>query len=584
MITPFRPLLVAMLTAGATAQLPCWNSNLGSNLGLTDETISTAKSLGFAFAYGGSSYTDIQICDNGYVTLGATGGAPDWDPQPITLTGDPFGRICPLWIDLQPGLPGSGQVWFNTVPAVGNDPAHAVITWLDCFEYFGATPHTFQLVLIDGGGIRCSYDANLGANSSPWLIGASPGAGAAQNVVSFAGLPLATSGNATLHETGAGAFALAGTTIEWAIDGSGGYVVDLINGCASWTSYGTGCVGQFTSVYEWFQTTPSIDLSNSAFQLVFTGNAYVVSSSATAFVPPSAGAANLNLSDDSETAVTLASALPIPGGATVVLLVASNGHIATASNGAAFDFSPTPAELLAWPNTAWAVWRDFIPGAPGGGSIFFEEIGNLSIFTWDGVLGYAGTAAGTTPSTHQLQFDRTTGNVEFVFGQLDTISVSGFAGGEGWVIGFSPGGASVDPGSTDLSTALLAGSLTTFGADVAPLAIAMSAPPVVTTTIDFEVTNIAPTAAFGGLLYGLNASYAGINLASFGMPGCFQYNNQVAVTLFFPGGATSYAMPFTIPNFPGVPLYVQAAALDIVAPLTPLGAVASNGVEFITGL
>ena len=42
---------------------------------------------------------------------------------------------------------------------------------------------------------------------------------------------------------------------------------------------------------------------------------------------------------------------------------------------------------------------DLIPDDPASGGVFFEEVGNLSIITWDAVVGYVGRNAGTTPST-----------------------------------------------------------------------------------------------------------------------------------------------------------------------------------------
>ena len=91
--------------------------------------------------------------------------------------------------------------------------------------------------------------------------------------------------------------------------------------------------------------------------------AYVVLPGGATFVPPSATATNLGLGDDSETSVALSAAFPYPGGSTTSLNVASNGHVSTASNNAAFDYTPTPAEFLAWTNPTWAVWRDFICNA-----------------------------------------------------------------------------------------------------------------------------------------------------------------------------------------------------------------------------
>jgi len=103
-----------------------------------------------------------------------------------------------------------------------------------------------------------------------------------------------------------------------------------------------------------------------------------------------------------------------------------------------------------------------------------------------------------TSSTHQIQFDCSTGDVHFVFGQLDTVSVSGWAGAEGWIVGFTVAGPSADPGSIDLSATLAGSSITTFPQDTDPLALETAAVPIVNTTISLDVSNITPTAPFGG--------------------------------------------------------------------------------------
>lgn len=578
-------LLAIVLAAGtAQAQLPCWIADYGTNLALGDESVSAPQALGFSFAFDGAAWTAIQVCDNGYVTLGGGGGQADPDPDPVALNGAAFARICPFWVDLDPSAGGSGNVWFNAVPANGTDPAHAVITWRGVYEFRGLTPHTFQLVLVDGGAIRCAYGQDIAHNTSPWLVGASPGANATANAVTFLSTPFSTSAP-VLHEndpTG-GASALENRTIEWLPNGAGGYDVADLTGCAAFTEFGSGCVAAYTSFYEFFPTTAAIDLANTAFELTLNAGAYDVSSSSVAFVPPSATAFNLNLADDAETTVLLATPLPYPGGSATMLTVGSNGHVAIAPNGAAFDFSPSPAELLSWPNAAWAVWRDLIPDDPASGGVFFEEIGNVSIITWDAVVGYDGQVPGVTPSTFQFQFDRSTGNVAIVFGALDTTSVSTWPGGDGWLIGYSPGGPALDPGNFDLSTLAAAGPLGTAATDIAPLTITADAPPAMMTQIGLVVDNVSPTAAFVGVVFGFQKFDPGMSLAGIGMPDCFQYGNQLSVQLVLPGGATQVTVPFLIPRFAGVRMIVQAAGFDPASNPNPLGVVASNGLELMLG-
>jgi len=341
---------------------------------------------------------------------------------------------------------------------------------------------------------------------------------------------------------------------------------------------GAGCGGTYASFYEHFLTTPSIDLSNSAFQMIFTGSSYVVVPAAPTFVAPSPNAINLGLGDDTAGTVTLSSAFPYPGGTTTSLEVCSNGHIAVASNSASGDYTPTPTEFLNWTNPTWAVWRDFICTATG--NVKFEELAGVAYITWDGVIGYQGTANGTVPSTFQLQFNLATGSVTFVFQSMDTISVSGWAGGEGWVVGYSGPGASLNPGSFDLS-ALAAISLSS--ADVAALSLAASTRPVTNTSWDLAVNNIPASGALGIDVFGL--SDPGINdLFFLGAPGCGLRASLDVTSAWFVAGAThTYSLP--IPNNPalsGLNLFTTSAVFQF-PPVNALGAITANGVQGTIG-
>jgi hypothetical protein len=361
-------------------------------------------------------------------------------------------------------------------------------------------------------------------------------------------------------------------------NGSIHYIVQGSGTFATATNYGTGCVAKAASFYEHFTTTPSIDLSNTAFQMINTGPGYIVLPSTTAFVTPSATATNLNLGDDTETSVTLSAPFTYPGGTTTTLNVASNGHISTATNSAAGDYTPTPAEFLNWPNATWAVWRDMICNATG--NVWFEEVGGIAYITWLNVIGYVGQTAGTTPTTFQLQFNLTTGTVDFVFQSMDTVSVSTWTGGEGWVVGYSPAGASMDPGSIDLSTALPA-SITLEANDRAALAFAASARPIVGNTINLITSNIGATAPFGAILLGFGNP--ALDLTGLGMAGCTQYTDNLVTLLFLPFGAPTNSFPFSVPNMVGLSVNAQSFVYDPAANLTALGAISSNGVTLLFG-
>ena len=347
---------------------------------------------------------------------------------------------------------------------------------------------------------------------------------------------------------------------------------------ASNTALGQGCVAAYTSFYERFASTPSIDLSNLRFTMIFTGNGYVVVPSATAFIAPSATATNLGLGDDTETLVSLSSPFPFPGGSTSSFNVASNGHVATASNSSSGDYTPTATEFLNWTNPTWAVWRDFICNATG--NVKFEEVGGTAFITWDGVIGYVGTTAGTVTSTFQLQFELATGNVNFVFQSMDTVSISTFAGGDGYLVGYSGPGANANGGKTDIS-ALTA--LTLAAADVLPLTLAATSRPITGANWDLSVSNVPATGVLGIDVFGL--SDPGFNdLFFLGAPGCGLRAALDVTNAWLVSGAT-HTYSLSIPNNPALlnlNLYTTSAVFQ-VPQVNALGAITSNGIRGMVG-
>jgi len=340
------------------------------------------------------------------------------------------------------------------------------------------------------------------------------------------------------------------------------------------TTLGAGCGASYSSFYEHFLTTPSIDLSNSAFTMFHTGSGYIVLPSTTAFVPPSATATNLLLGDDTESPISLSAPLPYPGGSTTVLNVCSNGHVSTASNGAALDYTPTPADFLGWTNPTWAVWRDFICNATG--NVKFEEVGGIAYITWDGVIGYVGTVAGTVTSTFQFQFQLATGDVTFVFLSMDTVSISTYAGGDGYLVGFSAAGANANPGSTDLS---VLSALNLVNSDVLPLTLAGTSRPLTGTNWDLSVSNVPATGVIGIDVFGVTDP--GItDLFFLGAPGCGLRASLDVTNAWFVMGAT-HTYSLSIPNnlaLLNFNLFTTSAVLPFPAP-NALGVITANGVN-----
>lgn len=344
---------------------------------------------------------------------------------------------------------------------------------------------------------------------------------------------------------------------------------------SSHTSYGNGCVAQADSCfYEQFPTAVSFDLANSGMGLLHIGNGYLAVPGFAAFVPPSPTATNLPLGNDAEVTVPLSTPFLVGrASSTNALTIAANGRVSVAS-GNSLGPALGAAYLLGAPITAWWCWHDFDPSIPNGGRVRFEEVNGTAFVTWEGVWDAGGSGLGNA-STFQMQFFLSTGHVHFVWQQMSQL------GGD-FLVGFSEGGASPDPGNTDLSAALP----TTFPAAtfaIRPLGLTCNPRPIVQTTVQLTTNALPPTTAFGALSFGLQRFVVPIDLTAQGMPGCFQHHDMLANLLFVPARATAVTTALVVPNLVGLQLQVQSFAYDPIHPITPLGAVTSPALELLCG-
>jgi hypothetical protein len=279
------------------------------------------------------------------------------------------------------------------------------------------------------------------------------------------------------------------------------------------------------------------------------------------------------LQDDDETTVALSAPFPYPGGTTSSLAICSNGYVSAASTGV--NIYPDVTVFLDLLEASWHSWHDFDPSS--GGAVQFEQIGGVAYVTWLGVFTY-GT---TTPETMQMQFDTSSGAVH-----IHWVSISGQ--GTPYLVGYSPGGPSLDPGSTDLSNSL---PLTVTAADQAPLVLSASPPPVSTatsgTTVTYTVENAyeyTPGQYVGVLvLSNVQIPPPGTDLGPLlGAPGCNQYVLTLDVLIAMFSTSSTLQTSFVVP--PGIPLftfYGQAVALFVPNSLpngqNPGGFLSTNG-------
>jgi hypothetical protein len=540
-----------------------------------DEGLSAPEPLGFGFPLGAATWTHVVIESNGalYLTNGGPPiGATNYGFADMSGVAGDSPRVAATWADLE-GIAAGYEIRIDT-----SIPNQCKIVWVNVSEYgTGAqAPFRMQAVLHAAGLVEISVGPNVGFQWYTATVGVSEANGIFATSSDLSTGPV--SATLALYEDffSPSLLDLANTTTSFLPTAGPGFTA--VTTCvgpppAAHVPYGTGCYAEFASFYEYLDTG-TFDLSGTGVTMLLSGG-YAVLPPLTSYVPPSPNATTLVLQDDDETSVTLGAPFPYAGGTTTSLAVCSNGYVSAASNGA--NSYPDVFLFLDMFEASWHSWHDFDPSS--GGAVKFEEIGGVAYFTWDGVFTY-GT---TTPETMQMQFDTNTGAVH-----IHWVSISGQ--GTPYLVGYSPGGSSLDPGSIDLTSAL---PLTTFVADLPPLVLSANPPPISTATtgtlVTYTVDNAHPNGPgqYVGVLVLSNGQIPppGIDLANLlGAPGCAQYITSLDVLVPMFSGTPTLQASFNIP--PGIPLftfYGQAVALFVPGTLpngqNPGGFLSSNGIE-----
>ena len=336
---------------------------------------------------------------------------------------------------------------------------------------------------------------------------------------------------------------------------------------ANAVSVGTGCGACSSSFYEYFGGAAGFDLANNGMALTWNNGSYLVGTSTATWVAPVG--TNLNLTDDSETSVSLPFSLPYPGGSTATLQVCSNGFVSPGfGNGT--SYTPDVAAFLGGARPRWAAcWHDLLPS--GASNVYVDSSAAVVRVTWLNVANYGSGGA----NTFQYQF-LPNGNVHILWQAMT-------AAGNAYLVGYTPGGGAIDPGARDLSAALPVG-FTQCGVDRRGLALAADSMPVLGTTVHLTTTNVPPGSPFGATLVSFTEAVPATNLAPIGMPGCEGHVIGGSTWLVSSPGLT-FALALGIPNvssFIGTNVIAQAFTLS--PPITPLGAISSNGVELLLGL
>lgn len=581
-VAPMRLSLVplSLFLAGALSAQNCPDGDLGVLLASNvQDVVLPIQSIGFAFPVGATTYTDLHITDHGFVQL-SNGGVPAPAAGSVLYTPTPANfmagsaKVAAMYADV---TATSGEIWLKSTPT------RTVVTWKNLLT-FGSTGPFFdiQLVLEPNGFATAYYgpgtinNSTFGGVSDNAITGVSPGGGG----VAPASLDLSLGGVSATNATyelfaAAGTFDMASNSLLLA-GLNPGYSYVLLGApanCASASSYGTGCLSVSDSIYEFFPTAATNDLSGSAISWFFGGGTYtMISPIVGSIVPVGPGATNVAPSLlDGQTSFTLSSPMPGPGGTVATLNVTTKGQVELTGPTTLIDFTPTPAEFVTRANATFCCWADWDQTDPGSGSIWFEEVAGVAYVTWDNVHHFSAAA----PSRFQFQFDLATGAVTLVFGTMDTTNPGAL------LVGYTGAGGVVDPGSSDLSTI---GSAVVSTVEVQAMAMdAVGVPSLGNAGFGFNATNVPQLLPVGFIFFGDVVINPGVDLTFIGMAGCNAYSNANIGTFSFPAIGGSGFAPLPIPNNPafvGATLSAQTLGLST---LTALNLVASNGVQFTVG-
>jgi hypothetical protein len=572
--------LIALgVAAAVSAQGPCFDLALGTNLALTDDSNSAALPLGFSFTYNGVTYTDICVCSNGYIWLGPVAGAADFSPTEAELLAQ-APRICPMWTDLNPGAAGSGQVYFDaSVPGV------AKITWAGVFRFGSTDQNSMQVVLDASSSVTVTYGPCTTA-ANP-IVGASPGVGSISNPVSLATRPVVITQNnfAQVITAAAGTpFVYSNTKMLWSPT-SPGYLISDVS-CtpnslpvpATSQSVGIGCPAPAgPSLYETFGAANAADLSGLNLTLLPSGTTDYIALPNLSPAWFSGFTTNLLAGDDTTHLVTLPFSFPYNGGVETQIYVSSNGFFTLgATNPGSGCCTGNVTTMLAGSPRLSGWWEDL--DASAGGAVYadLDALTGEFVVTWNAVPEYLAPA---NVNSFQIALSPS-GSMTW---RWQTVVGTGGP----YLAGYSKGGNSADPGVANLSAVNGATISTTV---VRPLTIAAAtgSRPQLGGTFTVNASNIQslPNGVFSILLISTEIP-GGLPLDVLGLTGCTAYVQLPEVASFFNltlgAATTSWSTPLPLDNsLFGLSLMSQAISDDLTA--NAFGYRVSNGLRWNFGL
>lgn len=569
--------LLALFCAAPVIGQTCFSGPAGGVLlGNAQDTIYPAQAIGFAFPLAGATYTDIHISDHGIAFL-SNGGLPT-PPAATPFVYTPslanFGtanpKICPMWSDTIPGT--------NSGVFIDSSATRCRVEWRNMVSFGFTTQFNLAMTLFPNGNVQFDYDPLVTNNSTFGGVSDNGIAGITTGAALPAGVDL-SAGGATGNDIVFENWAVANTfdmqnNSLLLIPTNPGWSYVLLGpttNCASTVDYGTGCGGGgVDSIYEAY-TSASFDLATVSITWLRTPLGYQVVNLPSAFVPPTIAAQSVAAGQlDGEQTFTLSAPMPIPGGTTTAINITTKGQVALSGLPGVLDFTPSVTELLDWPVTAFHCWHDFDQTAVGSGSILFEEAGGFAYATWNAVSSFSSL---TGTNTLQWQFNLATGDATLVVSAASGIADP--ANADDTVVGYSIGGVSADPGSTDLGSIP---GVVAIADTVNPLALTTNgAPAVGSATFGYEVSNVPGLLPVSFLFFGSVALNPGIPLDAIGMTGCTAWTNGNLGSVSMPvvGGLSTFTLAIPAsPGLVGTAFSTMGVAFSLA---TPANLISSNG-------
>ena len=494
------------LYSGAVNAVPAiWEAQLGATV--TDTTPAPALpalpaldkkddatiSLSFGsmkFPLYGTTYTGtdvLNISSNGFISLGGSNGS-DATASGSILTMDPFPRIAPYWIDLDPENQG-GDIYYNTFND-DNDPNidRIVITFStgfnECSDIGSVCFVHAQVQLLEDGTIIFGYNGigMTASVTSDLLVGISPGGMTADpgsiNIIAASKVPFDSGMEPTIYELFAPAFPtsedLKDLNFVFTPNGSGGFILSdgIINPPDS------------TEPPTW------------------------ESAIGTTILAPLLGVPALDDVDDGTINITFGlMSFPFAGTTYTgldILNISSNGFISLGGDNGADCCSGDPIKLTSDPFPRIApFWTDLDPGEEGGDIYikYFDEAVDRLVITF--VTGYDDCEADECRALVQVQLLEN-GTIRFGYNGIDLTNGANDADDD-VLVGISPANGASDPGSTDIS------NTAPFHSDtdtIYELFVAASAPP-----FDLDGGNVIFTPDGAG---GFNVTAPGVSGSAVG--------------------------------------------------------------------